>query len=42
MKSSISSRIPVFAEEHYGVGGNLVSSLNNGSMMAYTTVVITV
>ena len=30
------------AEEHHSVGGNLISSLNNGAMMDYTTLVITV
>ena len=29
-----------YAEEHHGVGGNLISRLNNGSMMDYTTLVI--
>ena len=29
-------------EEHHGAGGNLIRSLNNGSMMDYTTLVITV
>ena len=31
-----------YTEEHHDVGGNLISSLNNGAMMDYATLVITV
>ena len=30
------------AEEHRGAGGSLISTLNNGYMMDYTTLVLTV